>query len=215
MIVQFREIAGRPLEPGLARGLVALAGAVFVGLAGLVGMGLLTPGASEPTPRPRSPRPAVARPAPTPRPSVGARSTPARLPRTDRPAQDPQDRPGTPAAARARRELASHRALQHLPFHRAGLSIALVGAEGSKAILEVRAATVAAARSGYRGFLRREHDDGRAYRPRFRLLDWGLGRRFDRGLAPGSGRSRAIPHGDRDSGAADVPRSLRHEEEDH
>lgn len=210
MIARLRALRDRPFDPLIVRSVVVIAGAVCLGPAVLVGMGLFTPRASGP-PRPASPRPSAAWPARTARPSVGGRPTPARLPRSDRAVQDPQDHPGTPAAARARRELASHRALQHLPFHRAGLSIALVGAEGSKAILEVRAATVAAARSGYRRFLRREHDDGRAYRPQFRFLD----RRFDRGLAPGSARCRAIPHGDRDSGAADLPRSLRHEKEGH
>ncbi len=166
MIARLREIAGRPLEPGVGRGLVILAGAVCVGFAVLLGLGLFTPGAPRPTRRP-SPRPPVARPAPTARPSAGGSPAPAPAFRTDRPAQDPQDRPGTPAARRASRQLATHRALQHVPWRRGGVSIRLVGAEGGRAILAVSGPTVAA-RRGYRSFLRIFGDDGASYRPRLR-----------------------------------------------
>ncbi len=167
MIVRLRTLRDRPLDPGIARALVVLAGAVCVGFAVLVGLGQLTPLASAPT-RPVSPRPSAVRPASIARPSAGGASAPARVPRTYRPAQDPQDRPGTSAAARARHELTSHRALQHLPWNRAGLSVEMVGARAGKAVLEVRADTIAEARRGYRRFLRRLDDPGRAYLPEFR-----------------------------------------------
>jgi hypothetical protein len=164
VIARLRTLRDRPLDPGITRALVVLAGAVCAGLALLVGLGLLTP---RPT-RPPSSRAPVARSARTARPSVVGRPTPARIPRTDRPAQDPQDRPGSGAAAHARRELATHRALQEVPWHRGGLSVELVGARAGKAVVEVRAETIAAARRGYRRFLRHFDDPGRAYLPKFR-----------------------------------------------
>jgi len=81
--------------------------------------------------------------------------------------QDRQDRPGTVAHHRAAEELAGHRALQHVPYRRAGVSIDLIGARGDRAVLGVRADTPAAARDGWLLFLRSFDDPGRAYLPIF------------------------------------------------
>jgi hypothetical protein len=83
-------------------------------------------------------------------------------------AQDPQDHPGTAAAKRAARALASHRALQHVPYRHGDVTIRLTGAlKNGKAILTVTAPTLAEAKAGYRRFLARYHDAGRAYQPRY------------------------------------------------
>lgn len=83
-------------------------------------------------------------------------------------AQDPQDRPGTAAAKRAAQALASHRALQHVPYRHGDVTIRLTAAvKNGKAILTVTAPTPAEAKAGYRRFLARYHDTGRAYRARF------------------------------------------------
>lgn len=82
--------------------------------------------------------------------------------------EDPQDQPGTKAAKRAARALKAHRALQHVPYRRGGVTIRLTGAlTDGKAVLTVTAVTLHQARVGYRRFLARYHDSGRAYRPRF------------------------------------------------
>lgn len=88
--------------------------------------------------------------------------------RTKVAAQDPQDHRGTPAAKRAERALASHRALQHVPYRHSAVTIRLTGAlKDGKAVLTVTAPTLHDAKVGYRRFLKRYHDAGRAYRPRY------------------------------------------------
>lgn len=82
--------------------------------------------------------------------------------------QDPQDRRGTAARRRAVAELGSHRALQHVPYRSGRVSIVLAGAQARRAVLRVTAPTPAAARRGWREFLRRFDDRGSAYLPRFR-----------------------------------------------
>jgi len=82
-------------------------------------------------------------------------------------AQDTQDHRGSAAAKRAARALASHRALQHVPYRHGAVTIRLTGASNGKAVLTVTAPTLHEARAGYRRFLARYHDAGRAYRPRF------------------------------------------------
>ena len=84
--------------------------------------------------------------------------------------QDPQDERGSAASPRAARALQSHRALQHVPYRDGGLTVALVGARGSQAVLRVSAPTVAAARRGWHRFLRRYRDSGRAYVPIFKAV---------------------------------------------
>ncbi|MET0557614.1 MAG: hypothetical protein ABW065_02930, partial [Solirubrobacterales bacterium] len=85
--------------------------------------------------------------------------------------QDPQDQEGSAAARRAARALASHRAFQHVPYRSDELVVELVGARGHRAVLRVSAATVQAARAGWRRFLRRYRDAGRAYIAIFRGKD--------------------------------------------
>jgi hypothetical protein len=162
---RLREPAERPLDPSAGRIVALLGGAVCLGFAVLIGLGLTGPGATGPA-RPIASSQALSRVAARPAVPVArraaARGTGSRF------SQDPQDRPGSAAARRADRGLAVHRALQHVPWRHGGVSIDLVGAIGSKAVLAVRATVVAEAHRGYRAFLRRFHDDGRAYLPRFR-----------------------------------------------
>lgn len=83
-------------------------------------------------------------------------------------AQDPQDHHGTAAAKRAARALANHRALQHVPYRHGAVTIRLTGAlRDGKAVLTITAPTLREARAGYRRFLARYRDAGRAYHPRF------------------------------------------------
>lgn len=173
MTRRLRELAERPLDPIAGRIVALLGGAVCLGFAVLVGLGLTGPGATG-SARPIARSHAVPRVAAGPAvPSYREAATRGTGPRFP---QDPQDRPGSPAARRADRELDTHRALQRLPWRHGGVSIDLVGASGSKAVLVVRATGVADARRGYRAFLRRFHDDGRAYLPRFRARGGRRGR---------------------------------------
>lgn len=155
MIERLRALLDRPLEPAVARAVLALALAVGVGLATVVALAGVDrqPSIERPAARPTSPesRPAV----PVPDPS-------------EMPAQDPQDHPGSKAHRRAAAELADHRALQHVPFERDGVSIDLVGARGGRAVLRVEASSLAAGRRAWKAFLRRYHDPGDAYVPIFK-----------------------------------------------
>jgi hypothetical protein len=146
----------------VARAIVVAAFAVTFGLGCVVALGVgahpgSVPGPDRPHAPVTTPAPASARPA-----EAVTRPDPAATTRRQDP-QDPQDRPGTAAHRRAGRELATHRALQHIPWHRGGVSIRLVGAAGGKAVLEVEAPDIVADRLGWRAFLRRFHDDGRSY----------------------------------------------------
>lgn len=220
-MARLRLLLERPLDPATARLVVLLGGAVSVGFAVLVGLGLLGPGATG-SPRSVTAPPRVSRAAVGVRPTVS--TSPLAADATDRGRrrpQDPQDRPGSRAARRAHRELATHRALQHLPYRHGDLSTWLVGARDSKAVLEVRATSLAAARRGWRAFLRRSHDDGHAYLPRFYARGGRL--RGAHPQAPPRARLRArhratpiparsgrSPHGTALSGARNLPRSPRH-----
>ena len=81
--------------------------------------------------------------------------------------QDPQDEKGSAAARRAAKALRSHRALQHVPYQHGRFTVRLVGAHGIRAELAVSAPTIPVARRGWRAFLRRYRDSGRAYLVRF------------------------------------------------
>jgi hypothetical protein len=165
-VTRLRALAERPLDPATGRVVALLGGLVCVGFATLVGLGLLGPGGST-TPRPEErPRVAAVSAAETSAPTAPIDQGTTRS--SHRPAQDPQDRPGTAAARRAHHELATRRALQHLPWRRGALTIRLIGASGPKAILAIDAPSLAAARRGYRTFLRAFDDRGLAYRPLFR-----------------------------------------------
>lgn len=169
---RLRALLDRPLDPAVARAVVALAAAIFAGFALVVLLGGLD--------GERAKDPTILAPL---RPAAKSRrvATPFAPPESRHPAQgrrgsqDPQDRPGSRAARRAVRELRAHRALQHVPFRRGRLRIDLVGARGSRAVLAVSAPTRAEARDGYRRFLRRYRDDGRAYAARFRARGRGDG----------------------------------------
>jgi hypothetical protein len=165
MIDRLRFLLDRPLDPLAARAVVVFATAILLGFGVLFVLG-----ASE------SSRPAAAG-----RQAVAAQSRPGlsfgalqveapppaapKAPRRHR--QDPQDEKGSPAAGRAAKAMRSHRALQHVPYRSGSLSVRLVGARGGRAVLVVSAPTISAARRGWRRFLRRYRDDGRAYLPHF------------------------------------------------
>lgn len=164
MIDRLRFLLNRPLDPLAARAIVVSATAILLGFAALFVLAAGEPGHSAAPSRqavPTQPQPARSfgtAPAETARPA----------PRTSRlRRQDPQDEKGSPAAKRATKALRSHRALQHVPYRRARLSVRLVGARGGRAVLAVSAPTISAARRGWRRFLRRYRDSGRAYLTHF------------------------------------------------
>lgn len=162
MAERLRALLERPLDPRHARAIVLLACAVMLGFAVVAVLG-----------RPAAEHPAPVRAIPTGRapayPTTQASPTVASPSRGAVPPapQDPQDHPGTAAHRRAAREIADHRALQHVPYRAGRVAIDLVGARGTRAVLAVRAATRAAARRGWHIFLRRFDDAGTAYLPRF------------------------------------------------
>lgn len=158
MADRLRALLDRPLDPGAARAVLAFASAILIGLTALFVLA-----ASQDDQASAPERPELAAPAPGPAPpiEVGEDEPAAHL------RQDPQDIAGSAAARRAARALRSHRALQHVPYRAGGVRIALVGARGSRAVLRVVAPTGAAARHGWRRFLARYGDSGRAYVPVF------------------------------------------------
>jgi hypothetical protein len=167
MAERLRALLEQPLDARVASAVVALAAAALIGFAVVLALGL-SGAASEPAAGPLHmdrfvPR-RTAPLGPPPRPGLPGPAR-ARSPR-----QDPQDEAGTTARLRADRELSGHRALQHLPYRHGGISVALVGARGERAVLRVRARTLAAARRGWRAFLRRYRDSGAAYLPVFEAL---------------------------------------------
>jgi hypothetical protein len=168
VVDRLRELAGRPLDRRVAQATLALGLAVTVGFCLLVALaGIGRRDGADPAARLR---PAAVRPA-TPGPSAPASESGPASPvtgPTPRPRQDPQDRRGSAGRRRTAAELESHRALQHVPWRQGDIAIGLVGADGSRAILRVVGPDLAAARLGYRSFLRRFEDRGRAYLARFR-----------------------------------------------
>ena len=171
MAERLRALLEHPLDPSVARGVVALACAVLVGLAALFAL------AGTEANRVSSPRKAAAAaPAAAPPSTVETPSPSAPRPRRrGRRVQDPQDRRGSSAARRAARDLAGHRALQHVPYRRAGVAIDLAGARSGWAVLRVTAPSVRAARRGWRAFLRRYRDAGHSYIPLFDVSGRGRG----------------------------------------
>jgi hypothetical protein len=153
----------RPVDPEVVRAVLATAVAVTIGLACLVGLSAGGPGRSAPDRRGATPPP-IARPASSPTPAAGP---------SPHPRQDPQDRSGTTAHRRVAHELATHRALQHVPWHHGGVTIKLVGAKDGKAILSVLGPGRPADRRARHIFLRRFHDDGRSYLFRLRVARGG------------------------------------------
>lgn len=165
MIGRLRILLNRPLDQRVGQGVLVLACAITVGFATIV---TLTGSAGQPSgPGRRSTVPITAQAAPAEANRPQAPATSRRRPAKAE--QDPQDRPGSDAARRADRELREHRALQHVPYRRGPVRIALVGARGRRAILLVAAPTRARARAAWRSFLHRYSDSGHAYIPRFRV----------------------------------------------
>lgn len=161
MVDRLRALLEEPLDPRTGRALLVLASAILLGFAALFVLA-----ASEPDEQ--SPRPEVARTAPLPTiPPPAAAPEPAPVAGHPAHRQDPQDEEGSPAARRADRALRSHLALQHVPYRSEELVVELVGARGHRAVLRVSAESVRAARRGWRRFLRRYRDSGRAYVPIF------------------------------------------------
>jgi hypothetical protein len=166
MIDRLRLLLDRPLAPPAARAVVVFASAIFVGFAALFVLG-----AGESSRRAAtSDAPAVA---PSSQPARPLAATPPEAapaaPRTSRRrGQDPQDEKGSAAARRAAKALRSHRALQHVPYRHGRFTVRLVGARGARAELAASAPTIGAARRGWRAFLRRYRDSGRAYAPVFK-----------------------------------------------
>ena len=155
MIERLRALRDRPLDPELARTVTLVALSVALGL---VVVAILAGVDGGPSRTPVTARVHAA--GPEARRSAGDGLA-------DVPAQDPQDRIGTAAHRRAARELAEHRALQHVPFTERGVSIELVGARGGRALLRVEAPTLRGGRRASRAFLARFHDPGTAYLPIF------------------------------------------------
>lgn len=175
MIGDLRAFLEGPLESGVAHALVALAVAVSVGFAIVLTLASIGGGRPSPASGGRDPRGLSSAPPSTP--GEVARPTPrSGHPRSGLPRQDPQDRAGTEAHSRAARTVRGHRALQRVPYRGRGIVVTLVGADQGRAVLSVRAATVRAAKRGWRRFLRGAHDSGRRYEPRYGLLGRG-GRR--------------------------------------
>jgi hypothetical protein len=165
---RLRALLERPLDAAVARAAIVLAAGLFTGVALLA---LVTySGESGARRQPGSASAGPQRPVrfPPPRSLAPGPVRPGSAGRRGRPAQDPQDRSGGPAARRAARELRAHRALQHVPYRHGALRISLTGAQGERAVLSVTAPTLARARRGWGAFLRRYRDEGRAYLPRFR-----------------------------------------------
>ncbi len=163
MVDRLRALLDRPLDPSAARAILVLSSAILLGLAGLFVLAASEPG--QPTSNEVPPAAASPTALPAPVETVGGEAADDRLPT---PRQDPQDREGSAAARRAGHALRSHRALQHVPYRDGQVTVALVGAKGSRAVLRVSASTVWAARRGWQRFLNRYRDSGRAYVPSFR-----------------------------------------------
>jgi hypothetical protein len=162
MADRLRVLLDRPLDPSAARAILIFASAILVGFAGLFVLAANQPDQST---SPGHPLGAAASPSPGApiRVVEGNWADGQAVPHR----QDPQDVEGSAAAGRAARAIRSHRALQHVPYRDGELTIELIGARGSHAVLHVGASTVRAARRGWHRFLRRYRDSGRAYVPVF------------------------------------------------
>jgi hypothetical protein len=163
MVDRLRALLDRPLDPSVARAIVAFASAILFGLAALFVLG-----GSEPDRRTSREAWQPAAPSLVPVASAGKIDGERAAQRPSLRRQDPQDEKGSAAARRAARALRSHRALQHVPYRDGEVRVVLAGARGHRAKLRVSAPTVRTARQGWRRFLQRYRDSGRAYVPTFR-----------------------------------------------
>ncbi len=165
MIDRLRALLDRPLDPSAARAILVFASAILVGFAALFVLAAGQPNRHSFTaegPPSIASHPVLATPAEV---SKGGQSESRQSTRR----QDPQDVKGSAAGRRAARALRSHRALQHIPYRDDQLAVALVGARGGRAVLRVSAPTMREARRGWRRFLWRYRDSGRAYLTRFEV----------------------------------------------
>jgi hypothetical protein len=162
MIDRLRFLLDRPLDPLVARAVVVFASAILLGFAALYVLAAREPGSSA-----APDRQAVLPPPGEPFGTARAQAAPPAPPEARPRRQDPQDETGSPAARHAAKTLASHRALQHVPYRRGPLSVRLIGARGGRAVLAVSAPTISVARKGWRQFLQRFGDSGRSYLARF------------------------------------------------
>jgi hypothetical protein len=163
MVDRLRALLDRPLDPRAGRAIVVLATAITFGFAALV----VFAGAAQQGSRSVSAFDRGTAPVHPASDSLPVEAPPS-SPREIHHRQDPQDDRGSAAGRRAESALRSHRALQHVPFQGVGIAVALAGARHGRAVLVVSAPTVASARRGWRGFLRRFGDAGDAYVPVFR-----------------------------------------------
>lgn len=154
MVDRLCALLDHPLDPGAARAVLTLASAVLLGVAALF---VLVASQADPGTAPERRAPAASAPRPAAPIGIGGDDPAAHL------RQDPQDIAGSAAARRAARALRSHRALQHVPYRDGEVTVNLVGARGHRAVLRISAPTVRKARRGWRRFLRRYRDSGRAY----------------------------------------------------
>jgi hypothetical protein len=165
MVDRLRALLDHPLDPSAARAILAIASAILLGVAALF---VLAASQGDPT-APERTAPAAPAPGPAARIEVAGDDPAPHL------RQDPQDIAGSAAARRAARALRSHRALQHVPYRDDKVTVDLVGARGHRAVLRVSASTAREARRGWRRFLRRYRDSGRAYVPVFNASGGGDG----------------------------------------
>jgi hypothetical protein len=163
---RLRLLLDRPLDPAVARAVVVLATAVFVGFAAIF---VLASHESEPkhADSGRAELSPLSSTQPAAAPAEGEPSPDSRAQNNRPERQDPQDDKSSAAGKRAAAALRTHRALQHIPFHSSGLTIQLVGVRGTRAVVRVVAPTLNAARRGWNQFLRLYRDKGRAYLPSF------------------------------------------------
>ena len=163
MVDRLRALLEEPLDPRAGRAVLVLASAILIGFASLFVLAAREPDGAGPRGQAQAPAAVPSVPATPPTGDVEG-------PADSRPShrrQDPQDEKGSPAGRRAARALRSHRALQHVPYRSGELEVELVGARGHRAVLRVSAGTVRAARRGWRRFLGRYGDAGKAYVPIF------------------------------------------------
>jgi len=154
---RFRLLLDRPLDPRAARAILVFASAILAGFTVL--FVLASRQAESPTPPTH-----LSQAIPSPSPSVPIQAFEGNPGEGQAPhRQDPQDVEGSTAARKAARALRSHRALQHIPYRHAKLAITLAGARAERAVLQVSAPSLRAARRGWSAFLRRYHDRGKAY----------------------------------------------------
>jgi hypothetical protein len=161
MADRLRALLDRPLDPSAAQAVLVFASAILLGLAALF---VFTASQGDPT-APERPAPAVSARGPAAPIEIEDDEPAGRRPAHLR--QDPQDVEGSAAARRAARALRSHRALQHVPYRDGEVTVDLAGARGHRAVVRVSAPTARKARRGWRLFLRRYRDSGRAYVPVF------------------------------------------------